>query len=131
MKIVVIGGTGLIGSKVVEKVRQKGHQAIAAAPSTGVDTLTGEGLAEALADAAVVVDVSNSPSFEEEAAMDVAEQHRQHISRWFYPCSHEMHANLAEMYVADARFSEHYERRRPGLAAFVRDAVLANGLRAL
>jgi uncharacterized protein YbjT (DUF2867 family) len=70
MKIVVIGGTGLIGSKVVEKVRQKGHQAIAAAPNTGVNTITGEGLAEALADAAVVVDVANSPSFEDKAAMD-------------------------------------------------------------
>lgn len=70
MKIVVIGGTGLIGSKVVEKVRQKGHQAIAAAPNTGVNTITGEGLADALADAAVVVDVANSPSFEDNAAMD-------------------------------------------------------------
>jgi uncharacterized protein YbjT (DUF2867 family) len=70
MKIVVIGGTGLIGSKVVEKVRQKGHQAIAAAPNTGVNTITGEGLAEALSGAAVVVDVSNSPSFEGNAAMD-------------------------------------------------------------
>ncbi len=70
MKIVVIGGTGLIGSKVVEKVRQKGHQAIAAAPNTGVNTITGEGLADALADAAVVVDVANSPSFEDKAAMD-------------------------------------------------------------
>jgi uncharacterized protein YbjT (DUF2867 family) len=69
MKVVVIGGTGLIGSKVVEKVRQKGHQAIAAAPNTGVNTITGEGLAQALADAAVVVDVSNSPSFEGKDAM--------------------------------------------------------------
>jgi uncharacterized protein YbjT (DUF2867 family) len=70
MKIVVVGGTGLIGSKVVEKLRQKGHEAIAAAPSSGVNTITGQGLAEALADAAVVVDVSNSPSFEEQVAMD-------------------------------------------------------------
>lgn len=70
MKIVVIGGTGLIGSKVVEKLKQKGHQAVAAAPNTGVNTITGEGLATALADAAVVVDVSNSPSFEEQAAME-------------------------------------------------------------
>jgi uncharacterized protein YbjT (DUF2867 family) len=70
MKIVVIGGTGLIGSKVVEKLRQKGHQPIAAAPNTGVNAITGQGLAEALADAAVVVDVSNSPSFEEQPAMD-------------------------------------------------------------
>lgn len=70
MKIVVIGGTGLIGSKVVEKLKQQGHAAVAAAPSTGVDTVTGKGLAEALAGAQVVVDVANSPSFEDEAAMD-------------------------------------------------------------
>ena len=65
------------------------------------------------------------------AAMDVAERHRAHIDRRFYPCSHEMHANLAEMYVADPRFSEHYEQRAVGLAAYVRDAVLANGLRSV
>lgn len=70
MKIVVIGGTGLIGSKVVEKLKRQGHDAVAAAPSTGVDTVTGQGLAEAFAGAQVVVDVSNSPSFEEQAAMD-------------------------------------------------------------
>ena len=70
MKIVVIGGTGLIGSEVVEQLRANGHEAVAAAPNTGVNALTGEGLAEALAGAAVVVDVSNSPSFEEAAAMD-------------------------------------------------------------
>jgi len=69
MKIVVIGGTGLIGSKVVEKLRQKGHEAIAAAPNTGVNTITGEGLADALTGAQVVVDVANSPSFEDQAAM--------------------------------------------------------------
>jgi DNA-binding transcriptional MerR regulator len=66
-----------------------------------------------------------------DAAMDVAEQHRQHISRWFYPASHEMHAGLGEMYVADERFARHYEQRRHGLAAYVRDAVLANAVRAL
>ena len=70
MKIVVIGGTGLIGSKVVEKLKQKGHEAIAAAPNTGVNTITGEGLADALAGAQVVVDVANSPSFEDQAAME-------------------------------------------------------------
>jgi uncharacterized protein YbjT (DUF2867 family) len=70
MKIVVIGGTGLIGSKVVAKLKAQGHEAIAAAPNTGVNTLTGEGLAEVLKCASVVVDVSNSPSFEEKAAMD-------------------------------------------------------------
>jgi uncharacterized protein YbjT (DUF2867 family) len=70
MKIVVIGGTGLIGSKVVAKLKQKGHEAIAAAPNTGVNTITGEGLTDALAGAQVVVDVANSPSFEDQAAMD-------------------------------------------------------------
>ena len=70
MKIVVIGGTGLIGSKVVEKLKEKGHEVIAAAPNTGVNTITGEGLADALAGAQVVVDVANSPSFEDQAAMD-------------------------------------------------------------
>jgi len=73
MKIVVIGGTGLIGSKVVEKLKRRGHEAVPAAPSTGVNTLTGEGLAEALAGSDVVVDVSNSPSAEEKAAMDFFE----------------------------------------------------------
>jgi uncharacterized protein YbjT (DUF2867 family) len=70
MKIVVVGGTGLIGSKVVEKLKQKGHEAIAAAPNTGVNTITGEGLADALAGAQVVVDVANSPSFEDQVAME-------------------------------------------------------------
>ncbi|MGX1267667.1 SDR family oxidoreductase [Streptomyces phaeoluteigriseus] len=70
MKIVVIGGTGLIGSKLVGKLGEHGHTAVAAAPSTGVDTLTGEGLAEVMEGASVVVDVSNSPSFEDEAVME-------------------------------------------------------------
>ena len=69
MKIVVIGGTGLIGSKLVKKLREHGHEAVAASPDSGVNTLTGEGLAEALEGASVVVDVSNSPSFEDTAVM--------------------------------------------------------------
>ncbi|MGE0121159.1 MAG: SDR family oxidoreductase [Dongiaceae bacterium] len=69
MKIVVIGGTGLIGSKVVSNLRQQGHEVIAAAPNTGVNTITGEGLAEALAGAQIVIDVANSPSFADEAVM--------------------------------------------------------------
>src|SRR3984893_6482455 len=68
MKIVVIGGSGLIGKKLVNNLRKKGHEVVAASPSSGVNTLTGEGLAEALAGAQVVVDVANSPSFEEKAA---------------------------------------------------------------
>jgi uncharacterized protein YbjT (DUF2867 family) len=69
MKIVVIGGTGRIGSRVVTRLKQQGHEAIAAAPETGVNTLTGEGLAEVLAGAQVVVDVANSSSFDAEPAM--------------------------------------------------------------
>ena len=69
MKIVVIGGTGLIGSKVASALRQKGHEVIAAAPSTGVNTITGEGLGEALAGARVVIDVANAPDFSDEAVM--------------------------------------------------------------
>jgi uncharacterized protein YbjT (DUF2867 family) len=73
MKIVVIGGTGLIGSKLVTKLREHGHDAIAASPDTGVNTLTGEGLDEVLKGASVVVDVSNSPSFEDAAVLNFFE----------------------------------------------------------
>ncbi|HET8889848.1 MAG TPA: SDR family oxidoreductase [Candidatus Angelobacter sp.] len=69
MKIVVIGGSGLIGSKLVNKLREQGHEAVAASPDSGVNTITGEGLAEALKGASVVVDVSNSPSWEDAAVM--------------------------------------------------------------
>jgi uncharacterized protein YbjT (DUF2867 family) len=70
MKLVVIGGTGLIGSKVVALLKEHGHEAFAAAPNTGVNTLTGEGLDAALTGASAVVDVSNSPSWEDDAVMD-------------------------------------------------------------
>jgi uncharacterized protein YbjT (DUF2867 family) len=70
MKLVVIGGTGLIGSKLVNKLLEQGHEAVAAAPNTGVNTLTCEGLAEVLKGASVVVDVSNSPSWEEAAVLN-------------------------------------------------------------
>src|SRR6201986_29426 len=73
MKIVVIGGTGLSGSKVVEKLKQKGHEALAAAPNTGVNTITGKGLKEAMAGAQVVVDLANSPSFENKAVLEFFE----------------------------------------------------------
>src|SRR3979490_77338 len=73
MKIVVIGGSGLIGSKRVTKLREHGHEAVAASPTSGVNTLTGEGLAEALKGAPVVVDVSNSPSWEDAAVMNFFE----------------------------------------------------------
>src|SRR5467141_3156456 len=69
MKIAIIGGTGLIGSKLVTRLREHGHQAVPASPDTGVNTLTGEGLAQVLNGAAVVIDVSNSPSFEDAAVL--------------------------------------------------------------
>lgn len=73
MKIVVIGGTGLIGTKLVNNLRQRGHEVVAASPASGVNTLTGEGLAEALAGTQVVVDVANSPSFEDKAVLEFFE----------------------------------------------------------
>jgi uncharacterized protein YbjT (DUF2867 family) len=73
MKIVVIGGTGLIGTKVVTLLRQKGHQVIAASPATGINTITGEGLAEGLSNTDVVIDLANSPSFEDQAVMNFFE----------------------------------------------------------
>jgi uncharacterized protein YbjT (DUF2867 family) len=73
MKIVVIGGTGLIGAKTVDRLRRKGHEVIAASPASGVDTVSGEGLAEALVGAQVVVDLANSPSFEDQAVLEFFE----------------------------------------------------------
>ena len=69
MKIVIVGGTGLIGSKLVSKLRERGHEAVAAAPNTGVNSITGEGLADALKGASAVVDVTNSPSWEDAAVL--------------------------------------------------------------
>ncbi|MBB3660732.1 uncharacterized protein YbjT (DUF2867 family) [Rhizobium sp. BK650] len=73
MKIVIIGGTGLIGSKTANRLRKQGHEVIAAAPNTGVNTITGEGLAGALAGASVVIDLANSPSFEDKAVLEFFE----------------------------------------------------------
>jgi uncharacterized protein YbjT (DUF2867 family) len=74
MKIVVIGGSGLIGTKVVKNLRQHGHEVVAASPSTGVNTITGEGLAEALTGGQVVVDVANAPSWEDQAVLEFFEK---------------------------------------------------------
>src|SRR6202165_3994602 len=73
MKIIVIGGTGLIGTKVVKNLRDKGHEAVAASPSKGINSVTGEGLAQALAGAQVVVDVANAPSWEDKAVLEFFE----------------------------------------------------------
>jgi uncharacterized protein YbjT (DUF2867 family) len=82
MKIVVIGGTGLIGSKLVNKLREHGQEAVAASPNSGVNTITGEGLAEALKGASVVVDVSNSPSWEDEAVMKFFETSTRNLLKY-------------------------------------------------
>jgi len=79
MKIVVIGGSGLIGSKLVSALRDKGHVVIAGSPSTGINTITREGLAEALSDATVVVDVTNSPSFEDKAVLEFFQTSTRHL----------------------------------------------------
>jgi uncharacterized protein YbjT (DUF2867 family) len=73
MKLVIVGGSGLIGKKLVNILRERGHEAVAASPSSGVNTLTGEGLSDALSGAQVVVDVANSPSFEDQAVMEFFE----------------------------------------------------------
>jgi uncharacterized protein YbjT (DUF2867 family) len=82
VKIVVIGGTGLIGSRLVNKLHEQGHEAIAAAPNTGVNTLTGEGLAEALKSASVVVDVSNSPDWDEAAVLKFFETSTRNLLKY-------------------------------------------------
>jgi uncharacterized protein YbjT (DUF2867 family) len=79
MKIVVIGGTGLIGSKTVAILRQRGHEVVAGAPESGVNSITGEGLKEVLAGAQVVVDLANSPSFEDKAVLEFFETSERHL----------------------------------------------------
>ena len=80
-----------------------------------------EAITRSLADA---MQAGKAPDSAE--ARSLVEQHRLHIDRWFYPCSREFHVNLGEMYVSDARFTETYDRVRPGLARFIRDAIVAN-----
>src|SRR6188472_2279037 len=79
MRIVVIGGTGLIGSKTTAILRQAGHEVLPAAPNTGVNTITGEGLKEALAGAQVVIDLANSPSFEDKAVLEFFQTSGRHL----------------------------------------------------
>ncbi len=95
MKIVVIGGTGLIGSKLVNKLREQGHEALAAAPKTGVNTLTGEGLAEALRGASVVVDVSNSPDWEDAAVLKFFETSTRNLLTYEASAGVEHHVALS------------------------------------
>ena len=95
MKIVVIGGSGLIGTQLVDSLRKLGHEVIAASPATGVNTLTGEGLAQALDGADVVVDVANSPSFEDEAVMEFFETSGRNIFQAEKKCSIKHHVALS------------------------------------
>jgi uncharacterized protein YbjT (DUF2867 family) len=81
MKIVILGGSGLIGTKLVNRLRERRHEALAASPSSGVNTLTGVGLSEALEGAAVVVDVTNSPSFEDAAVLSFFETSTRNLLR--------------------------------------------------
>ena len=90
-----------------------------AAIRTGSESVTA-GLAALLAEGAAP---------DEDAAMDLAEAHRRHIERWFYPCSHALHGCLAAMYTDDPRFAAHFGARGVGLATFVRDAIVANAAR--
>ena len=95
MKIVVIGGTGLIGSKLVTKLREHGHEAVAASPNSGVNTLTTEGLAEVLQGASVVVDVSNSPSWEDEAVLNFFETSTRNLLDYEAPAGVGHHVALS------------------------------------
>ena len=81
MKIVVIGGTGLIGSKTIPLLRQSGHEVVAASPNTGVNTITGEGLKEVMAGKEVVIDLANSPSFEDKAVLEFFETSGRNVVR--------------------------------------------------
>src|SRR5499425_2979333 len=104
MKIVVIGGSGLIGSKLVPKLREHGHEVVAASPNSGVNTLTGEGLAEALSGASVVVDVSNSPSWEDDAVMNFFETSTRNLLN--YEASAGVKHHVALSVVGTDRLSE-------------------------
>jgi uncharacterized protein YbjT (DUF2867 family) len=104
MKIVVIGGTGLIGSKLVNKLREHGHEAVAAAPNTGVNALTGEGLAEVLKGASVVVDVSNSPSWDDAAVLKFFETSTRNLLT--YEAAGEVGHHVALSVVGTDRLSE-------------------------
>lgn len=104
MKIVVIGGTGLIGSRLVKKLREHGHEGVAASPDTGVNTLTGEGLAEVLKDAPVVVDVSNSPSWEDAEVMKFFETSTRNLLT--YGAAAGVHHHVVLSVVGTDRLSE-------------------------
>src|ERR1700751_5721951 len=95
MKIVAIGGTGLIGSKLVEKLRQAGHEALPASPDTGVNTITGEGLADALEGAQVVVDVANAPNWDDAAVLDFFQTSARNVAAAEAAANIEHHVTLS------------------------------------
>jgi uncharacterized protein YbjT (DUF2867 family) len=123
MKIVVIGGSGLIGSKLVANLDEHGHEAVAASPDSGVNTLTGDGLAKALDGAAVVVDVSNSPSLEDAAVMEFFETSTRNVLAAEAAAGVGHHVALSV--VGTARLSESgYFRAKIAQEALIRDSSI-------
>jgi uncharacterized protein YbjT (DUF2867 family) len=123
MKIVVIGGSGLIGSKLVTRLDEHGHEAVAASPDSGVNTLTGDGVAEALEGAAVVVDVSNSPSFEDAAVLDFFETSTRNLLAAEAAAGVEHHVALSV--VGTERLSESgYFRAKIAQERLIRDSSI-------
>src|SRR6202051_406658 len=110
MKIVVIGGSGLIGAKLVTKLREPGHEVVATSPNSGVNTLTGEGLAEVLKGASVVVDVSNSPSWEDAAVLKFFETSTRNLLT--YEAAAGVGHHVALSVVGTQRLSESGARKR-------------------
>ena len=113
MKIVVIGGTGLIGSKVVAKLTEHGHEAVPASPRLGINTITGEGLAAALDGASVVVDVSNSPNFEYATALEFFETSTHNLLAAEAAAGVGHHVALSVVGTKDAVRGRRSRRRRP------------------
>src|SRR6516162_5287098 len=123
MKIVVIGGTGLIGSKLVQKLRQHGHEAIAAAPNTGVNTLTGEGLAEVLKGTSVVVDVSNSRNWEDSAVLKFFETFTRNLLS--YEATAGVKRHIALSVVGTDRLSESgYFRAKSAQEKLIKESLI-------
>jgi uncharacterized protein YbjT (DUF2867 family) len=121
MKIVVIGGTGLIGTKLVNKLRERGHEALAASPSSGVNTLTGVGLSEALEGAAVVVDVTDSPSYADGAVMNFFETSTRNLLRAEADAGVRRHVALSVV-GADRRPDSGYMRAKVVQEGLIRSA---------
>lgn len=119
MKIVIIGGTGLIGKKLANLLRQQGHDVLSASPSSGVNTLTGEGLAEALKGAQVVIDTSNSPSFEEKAVLNFFETSASNIAKQEIAAGVQHHVALSVV-GADRMASAGYMRAKVAQEAIIK-----------